>query len=155
MGPAGEFTGEGRFEIDDRFVGRPPAQVPGIQPRVAREHGIGGARVERDALQVIATPRAGRGIGGDDELAMPALGQAVGVSFVVQLASHRRTYVVPDHAAERDGVDAVRSPRAKAKIAPKYRGPKGETWTGRGRAPRWLAALEADGKKRDSYLIKA
>jgi DNA-binding protein H-NS len=43
----------------------------------------------------------------------------------------------------------------KAKVAPKYRGPKGETWTGRGRAPRWLTALEADGKKRDSYRIKA
>jgi DNA-binding protein H-NS len=40
------------------------------------------------------------------------------------------------------------------KVAPKYRGPKGELWTGRGYTPRWLAALEADGKKRDSYLIK-
>ena len=38
-------------------------------------------------------------------------------------------------------------------VAPKYRGPGGETWTGRGRAPRWLTALEADGKKRESYLI--
>src|SRR5678815_3175320 len=24
------------------------------------------------------------------------------------------------------------------KVAPKYRGPQGETWTGRGLAPRWL-----------------
>lgn len=47
------------------------------------------------------------------------------------------------------------STRGKAKVAPKYRGPKGETWTGRGRAPLWLTALETDGKKRDSYLIKA
>jgi DNA-binding protein H-NS len=39
-------------------------------------------------------------------------------------------------------------------VAPKYRGPKGETWTGRGNTPRWLAALEAEGKKRDGYLIK-
>lgn len=44
--------------------------------------------------------------------------------------------------------------RKLGKVAPKYRSPKGELWTGRGRAPRWLAALEADGKKRDSYLIK-
>jgi DNA-binding protein H-NS len=27
-------------------------------------------------------------------------------------------------------------------------------WTGRGNAPRWLAALEVEGKKRENYLIK-
>ena len=36
----------------------------------------------------------------------------------------------------------------------KYRGPNGETWSGRGLAPRWLAELERKGKNRDSYLIK-
>jgi len=40
------------------------------------------------------------------------------------------------------------------KVAPKYRGPGGETWSGRGLAPRWLADLEGKGKKRESYLIK-
>lgn len=44
-------------------------------------------------------------------------------------------------------------PRPRAKVEPKYRGPTGETWTGRGRPPRWLAALEATGEKRDTYLI--
>ena len=39
------------------------------------------------------------------------------------------------------------------KVAVKYRGPDGETWSGRGLAPRWLSALEAKGKKRDSYLV--
>ena len=39
------------------------------------------------------------------------------------------------------------------KVAPKYRGPAGELWTGRGRAPRWLAELEKKGKKRDQFLI--
>jgi len=39
------------------------------------------------------------------------------------------------------------------KVPPKYRGPQGETWTGRGLAPRWLTALEEKGKKRDSFLI--
>jgi DNA-binding protein H-NS len=43
----------------------------------------------------------------------------------------------------------------KGKKAPvKYRGPSGETWSGRGLAPRWLSELEAKGKKRESYLIK-
>ena len=41
------------------------------------------------------------------------------------------------------------------KAQPKYRGPNGETWAGRGLAPRWLTALEKRGKKRESFLIKA
>lgn len=45
-------------------------------------------------------------------------------------------------------------PLKGTKAVPKYRGPNGETWTGRGLAPRWLADLEGKGKKRASYLIK-
>jgi DNA-binding protein H-NS len=41
------------------------------------------------------------------------------------------------------------------KVKPKYLGPKGETWAGRGAVPRWLrAAMKATGKKRDAFLIK-
>jgi DNA-binding protein H-NS len=40
------------------------------------------------------------------------------------------------------------------KVQPKYRGPKGETWAGRGLAPRWLTALEKKGKKREQFLIE-
>jgi len=44
---------------------------------------------------------------------------------------------------------------AKRAVAPKYRHPQtGETWSGRGKAPRWLAAEEANGATRDSFLIK-
>ncbi|CAB3886121.1 H-NS family nucleoid-associated regulatory protein [Achromobacter anxifer] len=44
---------------------------------------------------------------------------------------------------------------AKRAVAPKYRHPQtGETWSGRGKAPRWLAAEEAAGAARDSFLIK-
>jgi DNA-binding protein H-NS len=45
-------------------------------------------------------------------------------------------------------------PLAGKKVAIKYRGPNGETWSGRGLAPRWLTELEAKGKKRESYLVK-
>jgi DNA-binding protein H-NS len=45
-------------------------------------------------------------------------------------------------------------PAKGKKAVPKYRGPDGETWAGRGLAPRWLLALEAKGKKREQYLIK-
>ncbi|MBV7485696.1 H-NS family nucleoid-associated regulatory protein [Bordetella sp. BOR01] len=46
------------------------------------------------------------------------------------------------------------APVAKRQVAPKYRHPKtGETWSGRGKAPRWLTAEEAEGNSRDTFLI--
>jgi len=39
------------------------------------------------------------------------------------------------------------------KVAPKYRGPSGETWAGRGARPRWLVAASKAGKKLDDFLI--
>jgi DNA-binding protein H-NS len=45
------------------------------------------------------------------------------------------------------------NPAKGKKAAPKYRGPNGETWAGRGLAPRWLVELEKKGKKRESFLI--
>ena len=35
----------------------------------------------------------------------------------------------------------------------KYGGPNGETWSGRGRTPRWLAALEAEGRGREQFAL--
>ena len=35
----------------------------------------------------------------------------------------------------------------------KYRGPNGETWTGRGREPRWLTALIEAGHPKEEFLI--
>ena len=45
------------------------------------------------------------------------------------------------------------SKKAKAAVAAKYRGPNGETWSGRGRAPKWLEALEAQGRPRAEFSI--
>ena len=39
------------------------------------------------------------------------------------------------------------------KIAPKYRGPDGETWAGRGATPRWLTALLQEGHSIEEFLI--
>lgn len=46
--------------------------------------------------------------------------------------------------------------RKLGKVAPKYRNPSNtkEVWTGRGKQPRWLAALVAGGKKVEDFLIK-
>ena len=39
------------------------------------------------------------------------------------------------------------------KVSPKYRGPSGETWAGRGAKPHWLVAAIKGGKKLDDFLI--
>ena len=46
--------------------------------------------------------------------------------------------------------------KAGGKVPPKYRNPSNpaETWTGRGKQPRWLAAFVAKGKKLEDFLIK-
>ena len=58
---------------------------------------------------------------------------------------------------KRPGRPAGRTGRASAlrgvKVAPKYRGPSGETWAGRGAMPRWLAALIKEGHSVDEFLI--
>jgi DNA-binding protein H-NS len=43
----------------------------------------------------------------------------------------------------------------RSEIAPKYRNPDNpsETWTGRGREPRWMQHQIAEGKSRDDFLI--
>lgn len=46
--------------------------------------------------------------------------------------------------------------KPRAKVAPKYRNPKDakETWTGRGRQPRWVVAFVKGGGKMEQILIK-
>jgi DNA-binding protein H-NS len=44
---------------------------------------------------------------------------------------------------------------AKRAVPPKYRHPEtGDTWTGRGKPPRWIAAAEAQGASREEFLIQ-
>jgi DNA-binding protein H-NS len=52
-----------------------------------------------------------------------------------------------------DEADAPKAERKK--IAPKYRGPHGETWAGRGMKPRWLTGALKEGKKVEDFLIVA
>ncbi len=41
--------------------------------------------------------------------------------------------------------------KTRGKVTAEYRGPNGEEWGGRGRPPKWLMMLEAEGKKRDDF----
>lgn len=40
-------------------------------------------------------------------------------------------------------------------VAPKYRGPNEEIWSGRGLTPRWLATLLAQGRNKEEFAIKS
>jgi DNA-binding protein H-NS len=54
------------------------------------------------------------------------------------------------------GAPAAKRTRQSAtnrKVPPKYRGPKGETWSGRGLKPRWLTAAMKEGKELQDFLI--
>jgi len=45
--------------------------------------------------------------------------------------------------------------KSKRPVPAKYRHPQtGATWTGRGKAPRWVTAAEAEGQSRNEFLIK-
>ena len=59
--------------------------------------------------------------------------------------SARRRRRVEDKG-EKGGGDGRRRPAAK------YNGPNGEAWSGRGRTPRWLRALEAEGRDRREFI---
>ncbi len=43
--------------------------------------------------------------------------------------------------------------KTKTTVAVKFRGPNGETWSGRGKAPNWLTSLEAQERHRDEFLV--
>lgn len=51
---------------------------------------------------------------------------------------------------------AKSSPKRKTAgtvVAAKYKGPNGETWSGRGLTPRWLSTLIAQGQSKESFAI--
>ena len=62
---------------------------------------------------------------------------------------------------ESEGEDAddepTTAPATVKRLGPapvKYRGPNGETWSGRGLMPKWLAVLIAGGGSKDKYLVR-
>ena len=50
---------------------------------------------------------------------------------------------------------APKTRKASAPVAAKYRGPNGETWSGRGLMPKWLSALVAQGQSKESFSVAA
>ena len=79
-----------------------------------------------------------------------ALAQAEGYSIAELFGTG--TAVAKSPATPR----ATTAGRKLGKVSPKYRNPANpkETWTGRGKQPRWLATETAKGRKLDEFLIK-
>jgi DNA-binding protein H-NS len=52
---------------------------------------------------------------------------------------------------------AAKTPKAARKssqpVAAKFRGPNGETWSGRGLTPKWLASLVSQGQSKESFAV--
>lgn len=59
--------------------------------------------------------------------------------------------------AEECGFATQKNARTKQKrgVPVKFRGPNGEAWSGRGRAPAWLAALEGQGVSREKFRVES
>jgi DNA-binding protein H-NS len=51
----------------------------------------------------------------------------------------------------RKGIPGV---KGVAVVPAKFRGPNGETWSGRGLTPRWLTQLVAQGQTKEEFAIK-
>ncbi len=48
----------------------------------------------------------------------------------------------------------VKAAKARKPVAAKFRNSvTGEAWSGRGKPPKWLVAMEADGRKREEFLV--
>jgi DNA-binding protein H-NS len=62
------------------------------------------------------------------------------------------------HRLQADDAKKKNAPRLQArtsrKILPKYRGPGGETWAGRGLRPKWLNSLIKDGHKLEEFAVE-
>ena len=60
--------------------------------------------------------------------------------------------VLPTSGGARQGGQGRKQRRDAGQPLPvRYRGPSGETWSGRGRMPRWLQTLEAEGRNREEF----
>lgn len=75
--------------------------------------------------------------------------QAVGYSAADVMAELR------GRASGQPGGRRGRAPRADKGTSPppKYKGPNGELWSGRGQPPNWMKPMLAAGKKKEDFLI--
>jgi DNA-binding protein H-NS len=81
--------------------------------------------------------------------------QAFGITIKDLQAGKGRGKSKAAKAKATKGVVSVAAKKNRAVVAAKYRGPNGETWSGRGLTPKWLTALIAQGQSKESFAINA
>lgn len=72
------------------------------------------------------------------------------------LRAKRRRIAQPEGPSAKPEGKSVRASRTVAKsgkVAPKYKDEAGNTWTGRGRKPRWLTAALKSGRKLEEFAL--
>jgi DNA-binding protein H-NS len=83
--------------------------------------------------------------------------QAFGIT-VKDLQSPKATKLSKTGRAGKVKSSAGKAPKAARKagspVAAKFRGPNGETWSGRGLTPKWLASLVAQGQSKEAFAVK-
>lgn len=93
--------------------------------------------------------------------AQKALDQLVAKRARQTLKEARRLAAEVGYEAEFRKVGKTASARkaagSRAKVAPKYRNPNNpdETWSGRGRQPKWMQRLQTEGMSMDDMVIAA
>ncbi|MBI0539073.1 H-NS histone family protein [Roseomonas sp. KE2513] len=60
--------------------------------------------------------------------------------------------LIGKQGAPRTNIRKVRGDTGKS-IAAKFRSPDGETWSGRGRMPKWLTRATAEGKTKEDFAV--
>jgi DNA-binding protein H-NS len=78
--------------------------------------------------------------------------QAFGIT-VKDLQSNKAKSGGKAKSASAKTVKTSKAKRSSSVVAAKYKGPNGETWSGRGLTPKWLASLVAAGNTKEQYLI--
>lgn len=75
----------------------------------------------------------------------------------IQTGTARNTKATTKTAATAKSVGSKvkrKGEKAFTVVSAKYRGPDGETWSGRGLTPRWLAALMTQGRAKEEFSVK-
>jgi DNA-binding protein H-NS len=101
-------------------------------------------------------------INGIEKMSLPELkdlrnrvDQAIAERAVTERAEVRKKLEAMAAAAGFSMQELVGATRKVSTVAIKYRNPKDatQTWTGRGRPPRWLAEQMKKGAKKESFLV--
>ena len=77
--------------------------------------------------------------------------QSFGITLKdLQLPKSGKRPALRDPSAKKPGKPINRL--AGSKVAAKYRGAEGQSWSGRGLMPRWLKTLVAEGRTKEEFL---